>query len=370
MNNKLPNKSTSQNSNIIIKNNKKKDNTIVNFMCLCKKHFKVGDNILYVLPCCHMLHDKCFNQFIISEQIKVKKTSDLECPICKNKISVILNENKIFSKTKYEKYQNDIMSVKIDNSAQINYMRLPLSMVKFTAFVNKAFFIETTNDLLNTLEYILRFLNIKINIIDNTSNGGFQMKNNILNWNNKKDNNSKTVIIANHSNYLDCFILYYIFRCGFIASEFINTIDIGKLIASKCKLLIFRRGIDTNMVEKIKEYLEEMKKIVIFPEGVMGNNNTLLRFRTGAFYTGANVCPVVIKYKNFVHDHDFKQMIFKLITQDEIAVDVYINDIESQPFDNDKIDKIREKMAKVGNLKLSRVANRDIVASKDIVEDK
>jgi hypothetical protein len=101
----------------------------------------------------------------------------------------------------------------------------------------------------------------------------------------------------------------------------------------------------------------------------MGNNNTLLRFRTGAFYTGANICPVVIKYRNFVYDHDFKQMIFKLITQDEIAVDVYINDIEYQPFDNDKIEKIREKMAKVGNLKLSRVANRDFVASKDVVEN-
>ncbi len=355
------------NSNIIIKSNREQDNTIVNFLCTCKKCFKTGDNLIYVLPCCHMFHDKCFNQFIISKQLgnstnntnTTTDTNGLECPLCKCKITIVLNEQKIFSKSKYSKYQNDILSVKLDSSAQINYVTLPISMVKFTAFINKAFFIDSTQELLNTLEYLLTFLKIKINIVDNTVNNGFEMKNGILHWKNKKDNNAKTVIISNHSHYLDSFILYYIFRCGFVSSDFINTTDIGKLIASKCKLLIFKRGVDTNMVEKIKEYLEEMKKIVIFPEGVMANNNTLMRFRTGAFHVGANICPVVIKYKNFVYDNDFKQMLFKLITQKEIEVDIHILDLEFQPFDNEKIEKIREKMAKIGNFKLSRVSNKN-----------
>ena len=114
------------------------------------------------------------------------------------------------------------------------------------------------------------------------------------------------------------------------------------------------------MVSKIKNYLEEMKKIVIYPEGGMGNNNSIFRFRTGAFYTGANICPVVIKYRNFIHDDDIKQTIFKLITQNEIIVDVYINDIFYPPFDNQKIEEVRDHMAKVGNLEKSRVSNRSI----------
>lgn len=345
---------------LIVQHDKKNDNTIVNYLCSCKKNFKSGDNILFILPCLHMIHDKCFNQYIINKQIQYKKTNDLECPICNSKIKSILNEKKIFSKSKYEKYQNDIISVKLDNLALINYMTLPLSIVKFTALVNKVFLIQTTEEIINTLEYCLRSLNFKINIIDNTTKG-FVIKNNTFSWKNKKDNKEKTVIIANHSHYMDSFILYYIFRCGFVSSEFINTTDIGRLIASKCKLLIFRRGVDTNMVDKIKEYLEQMRKIVIYPEGAFGNNNTLLKFRTGAFYTGANILPIVIKYRNFVYDDDFKQMLFKLITQNEIPVDVYINDLEYPPFDNNKIENIREKMAKVGNLKLSRVSNRNIV---------
>ena len=51
------------------------------------------------------------------------------------------------------------------------------------------------------------------------------------------------VVISNHSNYLDSFILYYLFRCGFVSSDFINSSELGKLIATKCKLLIFKRKI-------------------------------------------------------------------------------------------------------------------------------
>jgi len=356
----LDNKSIKKKESSIIQCNKELDDTIVNYVCSCKKSFKSRDNILFILPCNHMIHDRCFNEFIINKQINSRKTNNLECPICSKKIKSILNEQKIFSKSKYEKYQNDILSVKIDNSSSINYMILPISIVKFTSIINKLILINSDEEIINTLEYTLRSLNIKINIIDNTKKG-FTIKDNIFTWNNKKDNNSKSIIIANHSHYLDSFILFYIFRCGFVTSDFINSTEIGKLIGEKCKLLIFKRGVDTNMVEKIKKYLEEKKKITIYPEGAMGNNNSLMRFRTGAFYAGANVCPVVIKYKNFVYDDDFKQTILKIISQDEILVDVYINDIEHYPFNNEKIEKIREKMAQVGNLKLSRVSNRNLV---------
>jgi 1-acyl-sn-glycerol-3-phosphate acyltransferase len=251
-------------------------------------------------------------------------------------------------------------SVKFDTSSVINYMILPFSIVKLTSIINKIILIETYEQIIECLEFVLQSFGIKINIIDNTKKNPFFVKNNTVIWKNKKDNKAKTVIISNHSNYLDSFILYYIFKCGFVAGDFINTTDIGRLIASKTKLLIFKRGVDTDMVSKIKNYLEEMNKIVIYPEGCMGNTNSLLRFRTGAFYTGANICPVVIKYKNYVHDDDIKQTIFKLITQNEIIVDVYINDIFYPPFDNQKIEEVRDHMARVGNLEKSRVSNRSI----------
>jgi 1-acyl-sn-glycerol-3-phosphate acyltransferase len=183
--------------------------------------------------------------------------------------------------------------------------------------------------------------------------------NNKITWLNKEDE-QKLVIISNHTHNIDPIILFYILRCGFIASESINSTDIGRLVASKCNLLLFKRGIDVNVVEKIKIYLEEMKKIVIFPEGTIANNDTLLRFRTGAFYVGVPICPIVIKWRNYVYDEDPKNLVFKLITQSEINVDIYVNDIFYPPFNQEKIDEVRNYMAQVGNLEKSRVSNRSI----------
>ncbi len=346
-----------------INNTMDDNNTLVNYVCICKKNFKVGDNILYITPCCHMFHEKCLNNNILEEQMKNKEIStcgNLNCPLCDTKITSILNEHKINSKSKYKKYQTDITSVKLDNSASINYVTLPLSLVKLTSMINKLIVAQTEKDIMFALEFILKGLNIKINIIDNTKKNSIIIKNNIIHWKNKKDDLKKKVIIANHSHYLDSFILLYIFRSGFVSSDFINSFDIGRLCASKCKMLIFKRGVDTNMVDKIKNYLEEERKIIIYPEGAMANNNTIMRFRTGAFHTGAYICPVVIKYRNYVWDDDIKTAIFKIISQNEIPVDVYINDLETPPFTDENIEQVRDKMAKVGNLQKSRVSNRHI----------
>jgi 1-acyl-sn-glycerol-3-phosphate acyltransferase len=369
--------------------NKSNDqNILVNYSCLCSKSLCIGGKLLYILPCCHIIHENCFNDYILKYQYKKLFTNNknnfstpsqqqltntneinhidksfkdhMKCPFCKNNITTVLTEYKIYSKKKYHQYKIDMKSIKIDNSASINYMILPLSAVKFTSLMNKLIIANTEKDLLNTVEYIFSSFNIKINIIDNTKNNPIVIKNNKITWKNKKDNENKLVIISNHSHYLDSVIIYYLFRCGFVSSDFINQTDIGKIIATKLKLLIFKRGVDTNMVEKIKEYLNEQKKIAIFPEGAFANNETLIRFRTGAFYVGETICPVVIKYDKVIYDDDFKQMLFKLITQNEIVVNIYINDFFYPPFNEEKIESVRDLMANVGKFEKSRVSNKSI----------
>jgi hypothetical protein len=53
-------------------------------------------------------------------------------------------------------------------------------------------------------------------------------------------------------------------------------------------------------------------------------------------------------------------MIFKVITQQEIIVDVHINDFFYPPFDQEKIDAVQAYMANVGNLSISRVSNKSV----------
>ena len=177
---------------------------------------------------------------------------------------------------------------------------------------------------------------------------------------NKNDDNQKMVIISNHGHYIDSFIIYYLFRCGFVSSDFILHTDIGKLIATKLKLLIFKRGVDVNMVSKIKEYLNESKRIAMYPEGALVNNNNLIKFRTGAFYVNEIICPIVIKYDNVIYDDDFKQMLLKVISQPEIVVNVYINDFHYPPFNDEKINSIRDQMALIGKFSKSNVSNKTI----------
>ena len=45
---------------------------------------------------------------------------------------------------------------------------------------------------------------------------------------------------------------------------------------------------------------------------------------------------------------------------DKLEINVIINDIETGPFDDKRIEKIRKKMATVGDLKLSNVSNRKL----------
>lgn len=344
------------------------ENTIVNYTCFCSKCFYNNEKILYILPCCHIVHENCFNEYILKCQYKkfdkndiYKLDNNLACPHCNLSIKSVLNEYKINSKKKYNQYRIDIKSLRVDNSSEINYMSLPLSVVKFSSLMNKLILVNTDNELLETIKYALKIFNIKINIEDKTINNPIKIdSNNKIFWKNKVDNERKLVIISNHAHYLDSLIIYYLFRCGFVSSEFINKTDLGKIISTKLKLLIFKRGEKQNMVEKIKEYLNEQKRIVIFPEGVITNNETMMRFRTGSFYVGAAICPIVIKYDKIIYDDDFKKMLCKIITQHEINVTVYINDFFYPPFDNDKIEKVREHMIHVGNFEKSRVSNKSL----------
>jgi len=345
----------------------KKEDKIVNYTCNCNKFFKSDEKILYILPCCHIIHEKCLNDYLLKSQYNELNTKSnnkhsnnyiVKCPNCKMPIKKILTEKVIMRKKKYKQESIDIKSIRLPNNGTINYMLLPINIIKLNSWVNKLIIASSTTDILNVGDLFFKSFNIKINIIDNTKNNPIKIVNNKITWLNKDD--EKMVIISNHSHEVDTFILYYILRCGFIAGENIKSTDIGKLIAEKCDLLLFKRGVDVNVVDKIKEYIQKKKKIVIFPEGTIGNNETLLRFRTGAFHVGEPICPIIIKWKNYIYDDDFKTFALKLITQDEILVDVYVNDIFYPPFSAEKIEYIRNYMAKIGNFQKSRVSNRSI----------
>jgi hypothetical protein len=355
----------------------------INYACICNKYLKNNLKVVILYPCSHILHSTCYKE--------KRKT----CPICNEKIEKIIHEDDLYKQDNNDKVYRQMIinleSIRLDSTKSvINYHLLPINIIKFTSYINKLLLATDEADVVNSTDFLFNLINMKINVIDNTHNnpiiytspanedggrrgggcggggcgggcggcGGGGGEGRYITWKNHDDKNKKKILIVNHSHYLDSFVLYYLFRAGFVASEFLNTLDIGRLIAQKCKLLIFKRGVDTNMVTKIKEYLEEKKTIVIFPEGSMGSNNSIRKFRTGAFYADAHICPIVIKYNPFVWDDDYKTFILKIISQKEIVVDIHVNDLHAPPFSTEQIQKIRSDMLTIGQMKDSHVSNR------------
>jgi 1-acyl-sn-glycerol-3-phosphate acyltransferase len=347
-------------------NNTEDKEKYINSFCSCGDYFRDDHTLVILMPCCHIMHEECYAEILKKSQTRFLTTSKdnkIKCELCKCDVKHIINEHMLkhdYANKKYKQLKLDVYSVKLSQKdVLLNMTNMPVALIKLTSVLNKLIGIKSKDELISTIDSLFNCMNLKLKIIDNTVRDRIKIENDQVKWLNNKLNKTKMAIISNHSSYLDPIIMYYLFRCGFISSDFILNSDIGKLLASQMKLLIFKRNVDKNIVDKMKKYLQnDVDRIGIFPEGLVKTNDTLCRFRTGAFYLGVPICPIVIKFNNMIFDHDMKTCILKLMTQDSINVEIYISDLIYPPFDKEKIEKIRIFMAKVGNLKLSRVINK------------
>jgi hypothetical protein len=319
----------------------------INFNCFCCENNYISDLIVYI-PCHHFAHSTCVSKDVLNN-IHV-------CGICKNPYTKIILEENIL-KSKNKEIIKNYNAIKYSSAKVPNYTLNPKSLILLNTFISKLMRINTREDIDECINFIILKANIKINLLDNTKKNPILHNGEKIVWKNKKDNQPK-IIISNHCSIVDGVILYYLFKCGFVASDIINTISIGKIIAERIKMLVFKRGEKQGMVNKINEYLKTANNdLCIFPEGVCSFNHSLLKFRTGAFNAWDVICPITLNYKtNFMHS-DIMTELFNALTQEKIVVDVVINDLEYAPFD---IEKIRRKMAKVGKLQLTNINSRNI----------
>lgn len=322
----------------------------INLTCHCNKRFDaLNDKVSVLHPCCHFVHKNC-----ISKNLK-------KCPFCKKEILKITHHDDIqFLKDK-QIIINHKSITPIHKEIDINYINAGYASVMFCAILNDIITFTEDSDIDIFMHKIIDVFNFKFKINDYTKKNKFHFDEKII-WKKSEDNKINKTIISNHTNDFDGLILYYLFRCGFVASEAVNDTSIGKLVSKKCNLLLFKRGETNGMVTKIKEYLKKNNKICIFPEGVFCYNDTILKFRTGAFYASDVICPVSIKYTTPIYDGNLLSSIFKLINSTrEKIVEVNINDFEYGPFNDEKIENIRLNMAKQLNYELSNVSNKRLI---------
>lgn len=330
------------------------NNKVINSRCVCGSGLTWIDKTTIMLdPCEHIVHRSCCPELKQLESFSdqgrnIRSCSNIKCPICKQKVTIYYTEEelKILSKIKPRYYQKyvDILSVKnLNNICTKNINKFVLNLPYILDIISRIPFTRGFDAGHKLVEDTLTVANVKLTIIG---------KKNIIPGN--------KIIISNHVSVMDFLIMFFVFKCGFLASSSIKDTWLGKLAADVVPLLFIERGKESNTVERMKDYIKERGSLCLFPEGMMVHPDTLIRFRSGAFHVGEPIIPTIINYNPVVTDINITEFIQKLASHDVINVTVKILPAEYPPFNDEKIEQIRQKMAKTGNLALSRVSNRDI----------
>ncbi len=314
---------------------------IINSTCLCGEYLsKYNEELLMIEPCEHIIHFRCVHMV------------DNSCPFCNNDIKIILTFSeikKMWQMTRYREYYQkyvDMCTIKYGgDQGDVDCLRLLSNIPHIILYTSSLMINDNSAKLKYIMSSMLNRCNIKLKV-----KGA------------KNISAKPMVIIANHTTYIDALVIASIFDCSFLVSSIVKNSWYGSKLAKLFPIIyIERSNKKKNTVQKIQKFInKKQKSVCLFPEGLVTHPKTLARFRSGAFRVGSPVLPVVIKYNPDVYSLDTPSYIFKLFSQKKIKVTVNILKPEYPPFDTNKIENIRNKMAASSNLALSRISNRDI----------
>ena len=309
---------------------------LINSQCKCSKGLPwKKDYICMVLPCEHLYHSQCIND-----------EKDI-CYFCKTKIDKIIS---LQDKDIHFQHFADILSMtNYDTMSYNTSLNFIDSMFDLLSIMSKLVFTNNKKDGKELCTKIFSLNNLTLNV--------YGME--------KLDLEEKKVLICNHVSYLEFIVIYYLFNTGFLASSIVGSSKIIERLRKVVKLLTIERGKSTNVVNEIKKFVDENGSICLFPEGILKHPDTLTRFRTGAFHVGYPVYAITIRHNNIISDGLINNFLYKLSSKKNINMEVHILGPYYPPFNEISIEKIRQSMAKVGKMCLSRVCNRDIVDTKD-----
>lgn len=326
-----------------------KTNKDINSRCVCGKGLTwLNDPKIMVEPCEHIFHIDCIKKYTKCPlcNIKITKTNTLE------ELKTVIKNMKNNDKNKRKYYQKyvDVVSVSdFSYLSRINDKLLVPNMIDFLGLLTSVPFLSGYEDGKRGSHELLCLMNAKI-----VTSGLDRINHSI-----------PRVYISNHTSYLDFVVLFNLLKSGFLSSSSIKESWYGRLIMDIVPLLLLERSDkSSNTVDKMKQYVKKYGSICLFPEGMISHPDTITRFRTGAFHIGYPIYPIVITYNNVIYDNDPSIMVKKILSCEQITINVDVLPIEQPPFTSERIEDIRKKMAKTGNMALSRVSNRDIVDNK------
>lgn len=309
---------------------------VINSVCACDMILSSTKEELVILdPCEHIFHKRCIR-------------NHTKCRICNENIEDIQTMQWLFNnKDKNKKYHQryvDLLCMKnMDNEVKIDYNNLISRIPKILELRELINNLHSNDNISKIIDQIIKVANIKINIVN---------EENYIECN--------KIIITNHLSRIDFLPILFKYNSKFLAANSVNNYSFGEILLKYGHLLLINREENNNTVKRVNELVNEGKIITINPEGFISHPKVLTRFRTGAFHANVPIQPIAIEYDKTIRDTNLTLCIFKLLSQDSINITLHILPLEYPPFDNNKIERIRKEMARIGNMELSRVSGRDI----------
>ncbi len=317
---------------LLIKTNK--ENKIINTVCHCGTALQwKRTEVIMLNPCEHLIHKECF-----------KSLGTKCCPFCNNCVQTITRLD--YYKCDPNVFQKcvDILSMtNIDDMMKISYDDALFNIPEILAIISKGMLgtgFKTGWELAR----------------DTLKNAGVKIKVSGL----EKIKDGPKVFIANHTCHLDALCILYLIKTSFVATGTIKDNFFTNRIRDVIPMHTIDLGKSKNAVEGMREHVEKFGSVCIFPEGMFTHPATLARFRTGAFYIGYPVYPIVLKYKNYMGDTSLLDFVLKTHSENSEYVEFTVMDPFYPPFNDDKIELVRFAMAECGNLLLARTSNRDV----------
>lgn len=112
-----------------------------------------------------------------------------------------------------------------------------------------------------------------------------------------------TIYVANHTSYLDVFVLGAKLPGAFVAkSEVASWPIFGKLAQLQNTLFLERKSVRAaSQIQQVRNHLQQESNVILFPEGTSTNGTWIAPFRSSLFAAGeeAWVQPVTVAYLDY-----------------------------------------------------------------------
>jgi 1-acyl-sn-glycerol-3-phosphate acyltransferase len=179
-------------------------------------------------------------------------------------------------------------------------------------------------------------------------------ENDINKLNDYVDSDEKFIVIFNHTNLVEPFLLYSVYpKFSIVLNHTIpSTIPFFNIIKEKLNYIYTEKDKTT---ENIIEYTKNRKKgdsvLMIAPSGGKVSddpNNRITKFRSGAFVGKFPILPIVIKFDNNIIDynHDkgesFIQAVLKIFLHQKYNVKIKVLDM-MYPLENEEINDYKDR---------------------------